>query len=125
MSSDTRLGALDRLTVEILKDLILSLDDKYLDNFEDLVDIACPDDLDSDDNEVAMELFYDEVERIQDRVMLRVGKALVNYGRGKGDDDRLIREMNRQLKAEDDTAPETDPHTIIVHAPEAHLVRQV
>lgn len=124
-TSDPRLGALDKLTVEILKDLILSLDDKYLDSFEDLVEIAAPDDLDTDDNEAEMERFYDEVERIQDRVLSRMGKALINYGRGSGDNDRLIREMNRQLKREDDTAPDNPPHIVLVHAPTAHLVRQV
>jgi hypothetical protein len=122
-----RLGALDSLVVQILKDLIPQLDDKWLDAFEDLVEIAAPDD--DEDSEEAMDRFYNEVDKLQDRVCTRVGKALINYGSGKGNEDRLICEMNRQFDAERyKPDSEKPPHTIIVYtgeAPAAHLVRQV
>lgn len=118
-TTDPRLGALDRLTVEILKDFLLSLDDKWLDDFEELAhDQMNPSDSDVESEEF-MDRWDDLVEKLQDKVIKRVAGAITHYATGM--DDRLINEMNRQLGAED----EKPPHTILVNTPAAHLVRQV
>lgn len=120
-----RLGRMDALTVRILKDIVLMMDDDpYLDEFEELVEGPILD-ADGDMGEDAEEVWQTELDRVEARVLNRVGRALVNMTSDHGEGDRLVRELHRQLRIQDDTQEEEEPHVILVHTPEAHLVRQV
>jgi hypothetical protein len=125
MSDAPLIGAFDSLVIRLLKDLVFNLDeDPYLELFEDLIDLGMTDDGDLEVDDV--DKYQDQLDALQARAMARLGRALINMGSGKDRDDRLVREMKRQIKAEFDgeEAPPEEPHVILV-GPQHHLVRQV
>lgn len=122
-AASQRLGKMDSLVVRILRDIILMMDDDpYLDAFEELVpgpELNAAGDLEDD----AEEVWMTDLDRVESQVLKRVAGALTHYATNdKG--DRLVRELHRQLGAEDETQEE-EHRIILIHAPEAHLVRQV
>lgn len=74
----SRLGAVDRLALDLFDEIILLLDaDAWQDRLEETMDAVTTVDP-SDASEAALERFYEEQDEFEQRVLLRACRAVVN-----------------------------------------------
>lgn len=95
MTTVARFGTIDRLALQLFEQLAdLVQNDEWDEIFEDQVFQQT--DFDPDDNttDEAMDEFYEQVENFRDRVLERLGHALVAHRRKTG--DKIVREYYRK-----------------------------